>query len=291
MSSQQKYSEYLYFTLHHNSHISAEQIVQDYHLDKMNDLNYWDQGQLNDEHHHQFNVMCIRFTIGDVEYTQDLTSQILMWLHLFEYKTKFLQLPKDIIKTLHLVTHDSNDQGAGFHLSHQLLGALAEHDIQFSLHGYLDADDGQDFPFSQPVNHTILNQEYSEYAYFWLSSEQLNAIELQKLLPELCFEIRKNQGKVPNRSIHAKSFLNTSTVELTSSLDNSAPFDHHIENLCKQLQPYQQQLQHLFFHAHISFGINATGHLENPHHRTISASCLKQLFALGCDLDADLYFA
>ncbi len=43
-----------------------------------------------------------------------------------ENKTNILQLPASFHRTLHLVTHDVNTQGAGFHLDINLLRELSE---------------------------------------------------------------------------------------------------------------------------------------------------------------------
>ena len=65
----------------------------------------------------------------------------------------------------------------------------------------------------------------------------------------------------------------------------------HSSDVLEQLQPYQSTLQQLFFNPQYSLGISATGHVENPHHRLVSAANIQQLFALGLSLDVDYYFA
>ena len=65
----------------------------------------------------------------------------------------------------------------------------------------------------------------------------------------------------------------------------------HIADVVEQLRPYKNTLQQLFFNPQYSLGISATGHIENPHHRPVSAANIRQLFMLGLSLDVDYYFA
>lgn len=72
---------------------------------------------------------------------------------------------------------------------------------------------------------------------------------------------------------------------------DSLKLDGHITDILEQLQPYQNTLQQLFFNPQYSLGVSATGHIENPHHRPVSAANIRQLFTLGLSLDVDYYFA
>ncbi|MFM6906660.1 MAG: hypothetical protein ACKOUU_11680, partial [Acinetobacter tjernbergiae] len=191
--------------------------------------------------------------------------------------------------TLHLVTHNANTQGAGFHLNIDLLRELSKLNARFHLHGYLDQDDGHDYPDAKPITTTEESRPCSEYAYFCIWSK-LPAKELQQLFPELTFEVCFDQGlkletkrqlKHRNSLLKLCSRLNRETVKL----------NEHISDVLEQLQPYQSTLQQLFFNPQYSLGISATGHVENPHHRLVSAANIQQLFALGLSLDVDYYFA
>lgn len=59
-----------------------------------------------------------------------------------------------------------------------------------------------------------------------------------------------------NSSINLSSRLNRETVKL----------NEHIADVLEQLKPYKDTLQKLFFNTQYSIGVNATGHVENPHH-------------------------
>ncbi|NNG77501.1 hypothetical protein HLH10_14775 [Acinetobacter sp. ANC 4277] len=290
--SQERYSEYLYFTISQDSNQSAQEIVTQYQLDQMQgELNFWDKNQLNDEHTHKFEKICIRFEIGDVEYLGDFSQQIFYWLHLFKRKTKVQSLSGDFTKSLHLVIHGTNSQNSGFHLNHQLIRVLNELSIEFSLHSYWDAEDGQDFPFSTPVIQTQPTPKFDEYAYFEIRADELDTKELQQLLPVLNLTTKLDQGKNP-RSQRVLPNSTTSILELKSTLNaEHNVLEQHIQNILKKLIPYQSELQRLFFNGKINLSIKATGHLENPHHRRISAQTIQQLFALGLSLDVDYYFA
>ena len=292
MSQQQRYSEYLYFTIHQDSDQSAQNFIQKYQFDKMyGSLEYWDKNQLNDEQTHQFDKMCVRFNIGDVENTLDMTQQCFLWLNHLKRVTKIQDLSKDYDCTLHLVTHGANFQDAGFHLSHSLLRELSSLSIGFHLHSFLDNDDFQDYPFSHQVSLSEPNNKISEYAYFWMESNQLTAQQLQDLLPNLVFKVDFDQGKKAN-STHKKLCDNRSSISLKSQLcHESYNLEQHLSELISQLLPYRDQLQSLFFNSELSFGINVTGYLENPHHKTIDAKLLLSLFSLGINLDVDYYFA
>lgn len=290
--SQQRYSEYLYFTISQDSQQSAQEIVTQYQLDQMHgEHNFWDKNQPNDEYTHKFEKMCIRFEIGNVEYLRDFSQQITDWLYLFKRKTKIQSLTANFTKTLHLVIHATNDQNSGFHLNHQLIRVLNELSIEFSLHSYLDADDRQDFPFSTPIIQTQTTLKLAEYAYFEISSDYLHAKELQQLLSGLKLTTKLDQGKnlqsqrvLPNSS--------TSMLKLKSTVNaEQNDLEQHIQNILQRLIPYKTELQRLFFNGKINLIIKATGHLENPHHRSVSTRTIQQLFALGLSLDVDYYFA
>lgn len=292
MSQQQKYSEYLYFTLHQDTEQDVQALVKKYQFDQQYGcLSFWNKGQINDEQTHLFNVMCLKFEIGEVDYLHDFSQQIKFWLHHLKHQTQISNCPFDFTRTLHLVTHSTNDQNAGFHLSHLLLKEFSELSIGFNLHGFLDADDGQDYPFSTQLTSSIHSKICSEYAYFWLESDHYTAHELQQLLPELNFIVdcdqdisQKRQRKIPNST--------RSSLSLKSKLaPTSFQLEEHLQDIIAQICSYHSKLQTLFFDQHINFGINATGHLENPHHRHISPTTIKQLFALGLNLDVDYYFA
>lgn len=286
MSKQQSYSEYFYFTITQDSEQNVQQIVEQYHLDRMCRYEAWNKGQISDDGKHQFQQMCIRF---DIDKNLNNVEQIQHWFTYLETNTNILQLPTSFHLTLHLVTHGENTQGAGFHLNIDLLRELSELNAGFHLHGYLDQDDGHDYPYAKPIATTEESRPCSEYAYFCLWSK-LPANELQQLFLELTFEVYFDQGlkletkrQLKHRNSLPKlcSRLNRETVKL----------NEHISDLLEQLQPYQSTLQQFFFNTQYSLDISATGYIENPHHRLISASNIQQLFALDLSLDVDYYFA
>lgn len=286
MSQQQSYSEYFYFTITQDSEQDVQQIIEQYHFDRMCGYEAWNKGQISDDGTHQFQQMCIRF---DIDQNLNNVEQIQHWFTYLETNTNILQLPTSFHRTLHLITHDANTQGAGFHLNIDLLRELSELNAGFHLHGYLDQDDGHDYPDAKPIATIEESRPCSEYAYFCIWSK-LPAKELKQLFPELTFEVGFDQGlkletkrqlKHRNSLLKLCSRLNRETVKL----------NEHIIDLLEQLQPYQSTLQQLFFNTQYSLSISATGYVENPHHRLISASNIQQLFALGLSLDVDYYFA
>lgn len=285
MSQQQSYSEYFYFTITQDSEQDVQQIVEQYHFDRMCGYEAWNKGQISDDGTHQFQQMCIRF---DIDQNLNNVEQIQHWFTYLETNTNILQLPTSFHRTLHLITHDANTQGAGFHLNIDLLRELSELNAGFHLHGYLDQDDGHDYPDAKPIATIEESRPCSEYAYFCIWSK-LPAKELKQLFPELTFEVGFDQGlkletkrqlKHRNSLLKLCSRLNRETVKL----------NEHISDLLEQLQPYQSTLQQLFFNPQYSLSISATGYVENPHHQLISASNIQQLFTLGLSLDVDYYF-
>ena len=111
----------------------------------------------------------------------------------------------------------------------------------------------------------------------------------------LSFEVYFDQGcniLRPNTVIRPRINHRNSSINLSSRLNReTVKLNEHISNVLEQLQPYQSTLQQLFFNPQYSLGISATGHVENPHHRLVSAANIQQLFALGLSLDVDYYFA
>lgn len=291
MSQQQSYSEYFYFTITQDSEQDVQQIVEQYHFDRMCGYEAWNKGQISDDGTHQFQQMCIRF---DIDQNLNNVEQIQHWFTYLETNTNILQLPTSFHRTLHLITHDANTQGAGFHLNIDLLRELIELNAGFHLHGYLDQDDGHDYPYAKPITTTEESRPCSEYAYFYIWSK-LPANELQQLFPELTFEVYFDQGRNitrPDAVIRSRINHRNSSINLSSRLNReTAKLNEHISDVLEQLQPYQSTLQQLFFNTQYSLGISATGYIENPHHRLISASNIQQLFALGLSLDVDYYFA
>ena len=286
MSQQQSYSEYFYFTITQDSEQSVQEISEQYHFDRMWGYEAWNKGQISDDGTHQFQQMCIRF---DVDPNLNNAEQIQHWFTYLENKTNILQLPASFHRTLHLVTHDVNTQGAGFHLDINLLRELSELNAGFHLHGYLDQDDGHDYPYAQPIKIIEQSRPCSEYAYFCIWSK-LPANELQQLFPHLNFEVCFDQGfklKTKRQLKHQNSL-----IKLCSRLDReTVKLDEHITDVLEQLRSYQNTLQQLFFNPQYSLGVSATGYIENPHHRPVSAANIRQLFTLGLSLDVDYYFA
>ena len=289
MSQQQSYSEYFYFTITQDSEQDVQQIIEQYHFDRMCGYEAWNKGQISDDGTHQFQQMCIRFDVDDC---QDDAQQLFNWFTCLKTNTNILQLPASFHRTLHLVTHNANTQGAGFHLNIDLLRELSELNTGFHLHGYLDQDDGHDYPDAKPIEIAKESRQYSEYAAFFITA-RLPAPDLQQLFPELTFEVYFDQGcniLRPNAVIRPRINHRNSSINLSSRLNReTVKLNEHISNVLEQLQPYQSTLQQLFFNPQYSLGISATGHVENPHHRLVSAANIQQLFALGLSLDVDYY--
>ena len=291
MSQQQSYSEYFYLTITQDREQDVQQIIEQYHFDRMCGYEAWNKGQISDDGTHQFQQMCIRF---DIDPNLNNAEQIQHWFTYLETNTNILQLHASFHRTLHLVTHNANTQGAGFHLNIDLLRELSELNTGFHLHGYLDQDDGHDYPDAKPIEIAKESRQYSEYAYFCIWSK-LPAKELQQLFPELTFEVYFDQGRNitrPDAVIRSRINHRNSSINLSSRLNReTVKLNEHIADVLEQLQPYQSTLQQLFFNPQYSLGISATGHVENPHHRLVSAANIQQLFALGLSLDVDYYFA
>ena len=49
MSQQQSYSEHFYFTITQDSEQNVQQIVEQYHLDRMCGCEAWNKGQISDD--------------------------------------------------------------------------------------------------------------------------------------------------------------------------------------------------------------------------------------------------
>ncbi len=190
VSQQQSYSEYFYFTITQDSEQDVQQIIEQYHFNRMCRYEAWNKGQISDDGTHQFQQMCIRF---DIDQNLNNVEQIQHWFTYLETNTNILQLPTSFHRTLHLITHDANTQGAGFHLNIDLLRELSELNAGFHLHGYLDQDDGHDYLYAKPITTTEESRPFNEYAYFCIWSK-LPANELQQLFPELTFEVYFDQG-------------------------------------------------------------------------------------------------
>ena len=54
MSQQQSYSEYFYFTITQDSEQDVQQIIEQYHFDRMCGYEAWNKGQISDDGTHQF---------------------------------------------------------------------------------------------------------------------------------------------------------------------------------------------------------------------------------------------
>lgn len=189
--------------------------------------------------------MCIRFGVN-----QNLNNikQIQNWFTYLETNTNILQLPTSFHLTLHLVTHGENTQGAGFHLNIDLLRELSELNAGFHLHGYLDQDDGHDYPYAKPIATTEESRPCSEYAYFCIWSK-LPADELQQLFPELTFEVYFDQDRNITRLdavISSRINHRNSSINLSSRLNRETKLNQHISDVFEQLQPYQSTLQQIF---------------------------------------------
>ncbi|MEF9956122.1 MAG: hypothetical protein RSA22_01515 [Acinetobacter sp.] len=286
MSQQQKYREYFYFTISQDNEQDVQAIVEPYQFDRMHDCEAWNKDQISDDGTQQFQQLCIRFNVDDC---QNDVQQLLHWFARLKHNTEILNLPQTFIRTLHLVTHGANTQNAGFHLDINLLRGLSQLNAEFHVHSYLDQDDGHDSPYAQSIKTIEKSKPCSEYAYFSIWSK-LSAHDLQQLFPELTFEVCFDQGVKPETNRQAKH--QNSLIKLYSRLDReNAKLNEHIADVLLQLQPHQSTLKQLFFDTRYSLSLNATGHLENPHHRLVSASNIQQLFALGLSLDVDYYFA
>ena len=266
MSQQQSYSEYFYFTITKDSEQDVQQIIEQYHFDRMCGYEASNKGQISDDGTHQFQQMCIRFDVDDC---QDDAQQLFHWFTRLKHNTSILQISPDFNCTLHLVTHDVNTQGAGFHLNIDLLRELSELNTGFHLHGYLDQDDGHDYPDAKPIEIAKESRQYSEYAAFFITA-RLPAHDLQQLFPELNFEVYFDQGcniLRPNAVIRPRINHRNSSINLSSRLNReTVKLNEHIADVLEQLKPYKDTLQKLFFNTQYSIGVNATGHVENPHH-------------------------
>lgn len=285
MSQQQNYSEYFYFTITQDSDQNVHEIAEQYHFDTMWGYEAWNKDQVSNDGTQQFQQMCIRF---DIDPNLNHAEQIQHWFTYLENSTNVLDLPASFHRTLHLVTHDVNFQGAGFHLNIDLLRELSEFNVEYHLHGYLDHNDEHDYPYTKPIIITKESNPHSEYAYFSIWSK-LPVFELQQLFPNLNFEVYSDQGLKLETKQQLKHKY--SSLKLNSRLNReTAQLNEHITDVLEQLKPYQSTLQQLFFNSQYSMGMNVTGNVENPHHRLISTTNIQQLFALGLSLDVDYYF-
>lgn len=281
MSDNQLAYQYGYLTITGKG--DAAHLIEHYKLKRAEG---WNAGEIA-EGRFQFEHMCIRINLGLLE--QD--ASYFWWLSLKQRIASLIDLPSSLQLTLHIVTHGENYQNAGFHINRDAIRLLACFNAGFHLHGYRDADDGQDFPYAKVVAAELPSNASGEQAYCYLQSNFYSSDYLQALI-NLTSEKKYNKGEIKRyHPITEQPIYQTiSRIEIKSGLSQSTCITEHLTALLNILDSQQTQVWQMTHDYHIEFGVKATGYVSNPHHRVFSPALIARLATLGTDLDIDFYF-
>ncbi len=282
MSDNQLAYQYGYLTI--TGEGDALQLIEHYQLRRAEG---WNAGQIAEDRY-QFECMCIRINLGLLE----LNSAEFWWTPLKHLTVTLNTMPATLQRTLHVATHGASCQNAGFYLSRENIRLLARLNTAFHLHGYRDADDGHDFPYTKILAPALIPYQAGEQASFYISSALYSSDQLQALI-SLPTEKQYSKGDI--KRYHPVSqqpiYQTISRIEIKSRLPATACIVEHVEALLNLLESQQAQLWQMAQDYHIEFGISATGYVTNPHNRHFSARLIARLAALGTDLDIDFCFS
>lgn len=280
MSQHQKDHTYAYLTI--TGEGDAQQLIKDYNL---KGFEGWNKGKVAEDKY-QFDQMCIKLNLGEVDFFHT------QWLAQIDYNShKLCQLSAQLSKTLHVVTHSTNMQGAGFHLSRESIRTLAQNQLAFHLHGYRDVDDGHDFPGAVIIQSSNTPAQLFQRAYFSVGSRIHSAqymLDILKLEADKFWSIGDYWRTLANQEIQHRHF---SHISIASGLSEQASLRQHISALLDKLETRMENIWQLARDFNIDMGIATTGHMSNPHHVLISADTIQRIASLGLSLDMDLYFA
>lgn len=279
MSQHQKDHTYAYLTI--TGEGDAQQLIKNHNL---KGFEGWDKGEVT-EGKYQFYEMCIKLNLGEVDFFNT------QWLAQVEQQNpKLQQLPTHLSKTLHVVTHSANMQGAGFHLSRESIRILAQNQLAFYLHGYRDADDGHDFPGAVTIKRSEAPAQLFQRAYFSVGSRIHSAqymLDILKLEADKLWSIGDYWRTLANQEIQQRHF---SHISIASGLPEQASLPQHLSALLDKLETRADNIWQLARDFNIDIGIASTGHMSNPHQVLISADTIQRIAGLGLSLDMDLYF-
>lgn len=279
MSQHQKDHTYGYLSI--TGEGNAQQLIQSHNL---KGFEGWDKGEIA-EGKYQFDQMCIKLNLGEVDFFNT------QWLAQVETQHhKLQQLPAQLSKILHVVTHSENMQGAGFHLSRESIRTLAQNQLAFHLHGYRDADDGHNFPGTVMIQNSNAPVRLFQKAYFSVGSQAHAAqyiLDILKLEADKFWSIGDYWRTLANQEIQHRHF---SHISIASGLPEQALLPQHISTLLDKLETRADNIWQLARDFNIDMGIATTGHMSNPHHVLISADTIQRIAGLGLSLDMDLYF-
>ncbi|RYY78138.1 MAG: hypothetical protein EOO69_11800 [Moraxellaceae bacterium] len=152
MSDNQLAYHYGYLTI--TGEGDASQLIEQYQLPRAEG---WNAGEIAEDRY-LFEHMCIRINLGLLE----LDTAEFWWSSLKHLTVSLTNIPDTLQRTLHVVTHGANYQNAGFYLNRDHIRILARLNTAFHLHGYRDADDGHDFPYTKISAPTLLPQQTGE---------------------------------------------------------------------------------------------------------------------------------
>lgn len=280
MSQQQKNHTYAYLTI--TGEGDAQQLIKDHNL---KDFEGWNKGEIA-EGKYQFDQMCIKLNLGEVDFFNT------QWLEKIEHQSRKLQqLPNQLSKTLYVVTHSANMQGAAFHLSRESIRTLAQNQLAFHLHGYRDSDDGHDFPGAAIIQRSEAPARLFQRAYFSVGSQTHSAqymLDILNLQADKSWSIGDYWRTLANQEIQHRHF---SHISIASGLPEQALLPQHISALLDKLETRADHIWQLTRDFNIDIGIATTGHMSNPHHVLISADTIQRIASFGLSLDMDLYFA
>lgn len=284
MSQHQKDHTYAYLTI--TGEGDAQQLIKNHNL---KGFEGWNKGEIA-EGKYQFDQMCIKLNLDEVDFFNT------EWLTQIDYNSrKLCQLPAQLSKTVHIVTHSENMQGAGFHLSRESIRTLAKNQLAFHLHGYRDADDGHDFPGAVTIKRSEAPAQLFQRAYFSVGSRIHSAqymldilkLDILKLEADKFWSIGDYWRTLANQEIQYRHF---SRISITSGLPEQASLPQHISALLDKLETRMDNIWQLARDFNIDMGIASTGHMSNPHHLLVSADTIQRIAGLGLSLDMNLYF-
>ncbi|WP_026472262.1 DUF4279 domain-containing protein [Alkanindiges illinoisensis] len=281
MSDNQLAYQYGYLTI--TGEGDALQLIEHYQLRRAEG---WNAGEIAEDRY-QFECMCIRINLGLLE----LDNAEFWWASLKHLTVTLNTMPATLQRTLHVVTHGANSQNAGFYLSRENIRLLARLNTALHVHGYQDADDGHDFPYTRVLTPALIPHQAGEQASFYISSALYHSEQLQALI-NLPSEKQYSKGDIKRYDpVRQQPIYQTiSRIEIKSGLPATACIVEHVEALLNLLESQQAQLWQMAQDYHIEFGITASGYMSNPHKRFFPAQTIERLAKLGLILDCDFYF-
>lgn len=290
MSNSQHSQDTIFFTV--TGEGDAQALIEQYEL---RNVEGWNKNEIAEERY-QFEQMCLRFWPDqqpNYHLNLAIDDVVANWCNYPQYLKRTTELPKQLQRTLHIVTHGVSDQSAGFHLNRDSIRQLAILNAGVELHGYQDKDDGLDFPYAKRIQSSKqgIERKMGEYASFRVTSEKYSADFLQQWL-NLSVEKSYSRGDFKRNHLQTKQPIvwERTSLEIGSGLNREHSIPEQLNALLSKLDTRHAEIWQMAQDYHIDFGIVSSGYLSNPHQRFFPAQTIVRLAKLGLDLDCDLYF-